>query len=65
MGREEVHAELGLVVEGTRRGREGSAEVTLFDSTGCAWQDVAAAALVYEGAERTGSGMTLALGEGV
>ena len=65
MRREDVHAELGEVVAGTRRGRESSAEITLFDSTGCAWQDVAAAALVYEGAERTGSGMTLALGEGV
>jgi ornithine cyclodeaminase/alanine dehydrogenase-like protein (mu-crystallin family) len=61
---EDVHAELGEVVAGTRPGRRSAAEITLFDSTGCAWQDVAAAAVVYEGAERLGSGVALTLGAG-
>jgi ornithine cyclodeaminase/alanine dehydrogenase-like protein (mu-crystallin family) len=43
-----VHAELGEVVTGVRRGRSAPEEVTVFDSTGIAIQDVAAAAVVYE-----------------
>lgn len=43
-----VHAELGEVVAGVRRGRSAPEEVTVFDSTGIAIQDVAAAAVVYE-----------------
>jgi alanine dehydrogenase len=44
----EVHAELGQVVAGRRPGRTSQEEITIFDSTGTALQDVAAAALVYE-----------------
>ena len=39
-----VHAELGDVVAGARRGRTAPDEITVFDSTGIAIQDVAAAA---------------------
>lgn len=45
---EAVHAELGEVVAGIRRGRTAADEITVFDSTGTAIQDVAAAAVVYE-----------------
>jgi alanine dehydrogenase len=45
---EEVHAELGEVVAGRKPGRTSQEEITIFDSTGTALQDVAAAALVYE-----------------
>lgn len=43
-----VHAELGQLVAGLRPGRRSEAEITIFDSTGTALQDVAAAAVVYE-----------------
>ena len=46
--REDVHAELAEVVSGSRPGRESPQEITLFDSTGTALEDVAAAALAYE-----------------
>ena len=43
-----VHAELGELIVGSKPGRIGPDEITLFDSTGVAIQDVAAAAWVYE-----------------
>jgi len=46
--RAQVHAELGEVVAGKRPGRTGEGEITVFDSTGIALQDVASAAAVYE-----------------
>ncbi|MBI5278609.1 MAG: ornithine cyclodeaminase family protein [Burkholderiales bacterium] len=42
-----VHAELAEVVDGRKPGRRSEAEITIFDSTGLAIQDVAAAALAY------------------
>ena len=52
----DVHAELGEILTGTRAGRQRDEEIFLFDSTGTALQDVAAAALVYERAVATGRG---------
>jgi ornithine cyclodeaminase/alanine dehydrogenase-like protein (mu-crystallin family) len=43
----DVHAELADVVSGRSTGRSDADEVIVFDSTGTALQDVAAAALVY------------------
>jgi ornithine cyclodeaminase/alanine dehydrogenase-like protein (mu-crystallin family) len=48
MSAADVHAELGEVVTGRKPGRTTATEVTLFDSTGVAIQDVAAAAWAYE-----------------
>jgi alanine dehydrogenase len=59
MTRANVHAELGEVVAGTKPGRESPEEITIFDSTGMALQDVAAAAVLYEKAQRHGSGVRL------
>ncbi len=53
---EDVHAELGEVVAGRMPGRTSAAETIVFDSTGTAWQDVAAAAIVYEKAIRVNAG---------
>jgi alanine dehydrogenase len=53
----DVYAELGEVVAGKKPGRESDEEIIIFDSTGMALQDVAAAAFVYEKAERQGSGV--------
>jgi ornithine cyclodeaminase/alanine dehydrogenase-like protein (mu-crystallin family) len=59
MTRANVHAELGEIVAGKKPGRESNEEVTIFDSTGMALQDVAAAAFLYEKAQRDGSGVRL------
>ena len=48
MSRESVHADLAQIVSGTRQGRSRAGEITLFDSTGTALEDVAAASLLYE-----------------
>lgn len=42
-----IHAELGQLVAGLKSGRMNAAEITLFDSTGLALQDLACAAHVY------------------
>ena len=43
-----AHAELGEIIAGIKPGRESVQEIIIFDSTGMALQDVAAAAIVYE-----------------
>lgn len=63
MSVENVHAELGEVVAGTKPGRESDSETIVFDSTGTALQDVAAAAVVYEKAVAAGAGVRVALGQ--
>lgn len=57
--RTDVHAELGEIVAGRKPGRTSAEEITIFDSTGTALQDVAAAAIVYEGAVKAGAGSTM------
>jgi alanine dehydrogenase len=57
----DVRAELGEVIAGQKPGRTSDDEVIVFDSTGTALQDVAAAALVYERAQATGRGMRVEL----
>lgn len=54
--KQDVHAELGDVIAGTRPGRTSSNEIIIFDSTGMALQDVIAAAAVYEKAVSKGVG---------
>jgi len=56
MRREDVYAELSEVVAGRKVGREREDEVIIFDSTGMALQDVAAAAIVYQRALAAGRG---------
>jgi alanine dehydrogenase len=62
MTRDDVYAELADVVVGRKPGRRSASEVTIFDSTGTALQDVAAAAVVYEKAVATGVGLAVPLG---
>ena len=57
--RDDVHAELGEIVAGKKPGRETRQEITIFDSTGMALQDVAAVVLAFEKAEQRGSGARL------
>lgn len=49
----DVYAELGEIVAGVKPGRTTAEEILVFDSTGMALQDVAAAAVVYEKAMTT------------
>jgi ornithine cyclodeaminase/alanine dehydrogenase-like protein (mu-crystallin family) len=48
MSTNDVRAELGQIIVGARPGRQSSGDVIVFDSTGMALQDVAAAAVVHE-----------------
>jgi len=50
IGVEYVHATIGEVIAGLKDGRESDEEITIFDSTGLAIQDVAVAKVVYENA---------------
>jgi alanine dehydrogenase len=59
--REQVAGELGQVVAGLRPGRESRGEITVFDSSGTAIQDVAVAALAYERAVAGGRGVPVSL----
>lgn len=59
--REDVHAELGEVITGKKPGRTSREEITVFDSTGLAIQDIATAWAVYQKAKRTGKGVEINL----
>jgi ornithine cyclodeaminase/alanine dehydrogenase-like protein (mu-crystallin family) len=48
MRKEDIYAELSEIVAGRRPGRTNDDEITIFDSTGVAIEDAAAATLVYE-----------------
>jgi alanine dehydrogenase len=61
MTREQVHAELGDVVAGRKPGRTRDDEIVIFDSSGTAIQDVAAALAVYERACASGRGVQVKL----
>jgi len=57
LSRDRIHAALGEIVAGHKPGRESPDEITVFDSTGLAVQDVALARLVYELAKEKGVGI--------
>jgi ornithine cyclodeaminase/alanine dehydrogenase len=63
MRKQNVHAELGAVVAGIKPGRTSSDEITIFDSTGMALQDVIAAATVYGKAIDAGVGRVIDLAQ--
>ncbi|NYT01615.1 MAG: alanine dehydrogenase [Methanosarcinales archaeon] len=55
----QIHGQIGEVVAGKISGREDDREITIFDSTGLAIQDVATATVVYEKARKSGRGTAL------
>ena len=57
--REDIHAQLGEVIMGLKAGRQNLEDITVFDSTGLAIQDIAAGALVYRKALEAGAGKEL------
>jgi len=62
MRREDVYADLRQIVSGEREGRTAPDEIIVFDSTGTALEDVAAAAVVYERAIARKMGIEVSLG---
>ena len=62
MRRDQVRAELADVVSGRTVGRRSPDEIVVFDSTGTALQDAAAAALVFERAQASKTGRIVDLG---
>jgi alanine dehydrogenase len=57
----EVHAELGELLTGAKKGREDGRQVTLFKSVGLAIQDAAAARRALEAAQANGLGQVVEL----
>ena len=53
--------EIGDVLTGKAPGRTAPAEITIFDSTGIALQDLASAAVILARAESEGAGLTAEL----
>jgi len=62
LAKSDVHAELGEIVAGKKTGRASKEEITIFDSTGMALQDAAAAAVVFEKAVQNKTGMAIDFG---
>lgn len=62
---EDIRAQLGEVLAGKRPGRESDSEITIFDSTGLAIQDVAVGHVVYQEAMLAGIGKRLCSNVGV
>ena len=62
MARSDVRADLADLVSRKAPGRRSDDEITIFDSTGTALQDVAAAVVVYERAVAAGIGLEVDLG---
>jgi len=56
----DVHAELSELVSGAKPGRTSDEQVTIFDSTGTALEDVASAAAIYEKATHQSGMRTVA-----
>jgi ornithine cyclodeaminase/alanine dehydrogenase len=61
MSTADVHGELGDLVAGKRPGRTNTQEITIFDATGSAIQDTAAALMVYRNALSQGIGQRMNL----
>lgn len=57
----DIHAEIGEILIGKKKGRETDDEITLFDSTGLAAQDIAAANIVYQLAKKRKMGKIVKL----
>ncbi len=56
---ENIHATIGEVIAGLKPGRESDEEITVFDSTGLAIQDIATASVVFERAVKEEKGRSV------
>ena len=55
----QLHGEIGEVITGAKPGRESAGDITIFDSTGIALQDIATAAALLHAAKAQGKGQSL------
>ncbi len=53
--------QIGGVISGAEAGRTDASDITIFDSTGIALQDIATAAALLQAAQETGKGQTVTL----
>ena len=60
---DDVHGDLGSIIAGATRGRQADDQVFVFDSTGIAIEDAAAAEIVYACALAAGIGLRVRLGD--
>jgi alanine dehydrogenase len=56
-----AHAELGEILAGKKPGRTAPDQITVFDATGIALQDLAVASVAYQAALRDGTGVRVTL----
>lgn len=56
-----IDGEIGEIINGVAAGRESEQEITIFDSTGIALQDLASAAIILQKAEQKGIGTEVEL----
>ena len=61
MRREDIYSSIGEVIAGLKKGRENDQEITIFDSTGLAIQDMGSARFVYEKCLEKGLGTKVKL----
>jgi ornithine cyclodeaminase/alanine dehydrogenase len=61
LSREDIYAEVGEIIAGCKPGRTSTEEIIVYDSTGTALQDTAAASAVYDAACRAGVGTMIDL----
>lgn len=61
IGEERIHANIGAVVRGTKKGRESRDERIFFSPLGLGSEDIGVASLVYREAKKMGLGVTLKL----
>jgi len=57
----DVYAELGDIITGKKKGRESDSEITIFDATGMAIQDIATSHEIYKIAKEKGIGITVSI----
>ena len=58
---DDVYADIGEIVTGKKKGRVSEDEITIFDSTGLAIQDIATAWMIYKKAKEAGVGTEVEL----
>lgn len=61
IGAEQIYAELGEIVIGSKKGRENESEISLFKSVGMANVDIVLASFIYEEALACGAGTNIQL----
>jgi len=61
ISRESIHAQIGEVITGKKKGRSTEAEITIFDTTGVAIQDLATATYALDEALKKGAGTKITI----